>query len=92
MSRGFGKLQRVIMQALEQHVAFFARDLLPLEPTRAQQQALQRAICTLHDNGKIAIGRWYGRHPSGGHVVIYRYGTLAPPPSAIVRIAHQYNT
>jgi hypothetical protein len=91
MSRGFGKLQCKILATLEQHPAFFARDLLGLEPTRAQQQALQRAICTLHDANKIAIARWWGRNPAGGRIVIYRYGTLAPPPSAIVRIVHQYN-
>jgi hypothetical protein len=35
MSRGPGKLQRRILAALERHQAFYARDLLPLEPTRA---------------------------------------------------------
>jgi hypothetical protein len=87
MSRGPGRLQREILATLEKHPAFFARDLLPLEPTRAEQQALQRAICTLHDNGKIAIGRWWGRNPAGGRIVIFRYGTLAPPASEIARIA-----
>jgi len=86
MSRGYGKLQRAIMQTLEQHSAFFARDLLPLEPTRAQQAALHRAVVSLHDGGKIGIGRWYGRNPAGGRIVIFRQGTLAPPASEIARI------
>jgi hypothetical protein len=88
MSRGYGKLQRKILATLEQHQAFFARDLLPLEPTRAQQQALQRAICTLHDADKIQLARWLAgrRHPSGGLIVIYRQGTLAPPPHEIARL------
>jgi hypothetical protein len=87
MSRGPGKWQRTILAALERHPAFFARDLLPLEPTRAQQAALQRAIVTLHDAQKIAIARWWaGRHSSGGRIVVYRHGTRAPPPSEIARL------
>jgi hypothetical protein len=87
MSRGPGRLQREILAALEKHPAFFARDLLGIAPTRAQQAALHRAIITLHDNGKIAIARWWGRNPAGGRIVIFRQGTLAPPPSEIARIA-----
>jgi hypothetical protein len=92
MSRGPGVWQRRILSALERHQAFYPRDLLPLDPTRAQQAALQRAVITLHDNAKIAIARWWGRNAAGGRIVVYRYGTLAPPPSEIARIEHQYNT
>jgi hypothetical protein len=87
MSKGPGRWQREILATLERHQAFFARDLLGIAPTRAQQAALHRAICTLHDNNKIAIARWWGRSPSGGRIVIYRYGSLAPPPNEIARIA-----
>jgi hypothetical protein len=96
MSRGFGRWQREILATLECHRAFFARDLLPLEPTRAEQAALGRAIRELHDHHKIAIARWWGRNPAGGRIVIYRAGTRAPPPHEIARLAfdknvHQYN-
>jgi hypothetical protein len=106
MSRGPGVWQRAILVTLEQHRAFFARDLLPLEPTRAQQAALQRAVCTLHDKGKIGIGRWHGHHPAGC-IVIYRLdgepvpasvdhgegqAKLAPRSEEIARLVDQYNT
>jgi hypothetical protein len=102
MSKGPGVWQRRILSVLDQHQAFFARDLLPLEPTPAQQRSLQRAVCALHDGGKIALARWHGRNPSGGRIVIYRVGILAPPADQIVRLnvahgqraqqdEHQYN-
>jgi hypothetical protein len=78
--RGPGRWQRQILAVLEHHRAFFARDLLDIAPTRTEQQALGRAIRELHDKGKIAIARWWGRNPAGGRIVIYRYGTFAPPP------------
>jgi hypothetical protein len=108
MSRGPGRWQRAILATLEQHRAFFSHDLLPLEPTRAQQAALQRAVVTLHDKGKIGIGHWLGHNPAG-RIVVYRLdgepvpasvdhgegqAKLAPRPEEIARLVdvHQYNT
>jgi hypothetical protein len=72
VSRGPGRWQRAILATLERHQAFYPHDLLPLEPTRAQQAALQRAVITLHDKGKIGIGRWLGRNPAGSRLVVFR--------------------
>lgn len=72
MSRGPGRWQREILATLERYQAFFPNDLLGLEPTRAQQAALQRAIITLHDAGKIGIARWLGRNAAGSRLVIFR--------------------
>jgi hypothetical protein len=72
MSRGPGRWQREILTTLERYQAFYARDLLGIEPSRSEQAALQRAIVTLHDAHKIAIARWHGRNAAGGRLVIYR--------------------
>jgi hypothetical protein len=85
--RGPGRWQRQILAVLDQHPAFFARDLLGIAPTRSEQQALQRAICTLHDHGKIGLARWWGRNPAGGRIVVYRSDMLAPPPNEIARLS-----
>jgi hypothetical protein len=86
MSRGPGRWQREILAALDQHQAFYPRDLLGITSTRAEQAALQRAVCSLHDAGRIAIARWWGRSPAGGRIVVFRYGGLAPPPDKIARL------
>jgi hypothetical protein len=92
MSRGPGRWQRQILAVLERHQAFFPNDLLPLESTRAEQAALHRAVSTPHATHRIAVARWLGHHPSGAKLVIFRYGTLAPPPDQIARIEHLINT
>ena len=84
---GFPSLLR-LAELLDQHPGFFARDLLPSEPTHAQRVALHRAMCTLQAQREIAVARWLGRHPSGGKLVIFRYGERAPHPNAIARIEH----
>jgi hypothetical protein len=86
---GTGRWQRVILATLEQHRAYFARDLLGLEPTRAEQAALQRAVVTLHDARKIGLARSWGRNAAGGRLVIYRADTLAPPPHEITRVQRE---
>jgi hypothetical protein len=92
VSRGPGRWQREILATLERYQAFFPNDLLGLEPTRAEQAALHRAVGTLQATRQIAVARWLGRHHSGGKLVIFRYGTLAPPPDQIARIEHSINT
>jgi hypothetical protein len=72
MSRGPGKLQRQILTLLEQHPAFYERDLLGLAPSRSEQSALGRAIRELYDAGKIGIARCLGRNAAGARIVIFR--------------------
>jgi hypothetical protein len=69
MSRGPGRWQRAILDALEQHGAVWMRDLLPPEAPcayqweqlaaqrarRAQYSALHRAACRLCDAGRIEM-------------------------------------
>jgi hypothetical protein len=88
MSRCAGKLQRRILALLEQHPGFWARDVLPISPTRAQRAALSRAIAKLHDDGKIKIAIWLaGRHASGVKSIIYRADGAPPRATEIPRVA-----
>lgn len=60
MSRGPGKWQRSIVQALTGHQpAVWMRDLLPLDYSAAEYQALYRASRRLNQQGVIAI--WTSR-------------------------------
>jgi hypothetical protein len=87
VSRGYGKLQRRILKLLEQHPGFWARDLLPSEPTRSQRSALSRALASLHDDGKIKIAAWLaGRHPSAGKSIVYRVDGVPPRATEIPRL------
>ena len=53
MSRGPGRWQRKILNALEGESAVFLHDLLPKEYTRAQRVAVHRAARVLDKAGKV---------------------------------------
>jgi hypothetical protein len=55
LSRGHGRWQRAILDALDKHPAFHLPDLLPRRYSRAQYVALHRAAYTLHEQGKAEI-------------------------------------
>jgi hypothetical protein len=56
MSRGFGRLERMILAAVEGWPASYLIDLLPVAHTRAQAVALERAAINLEREGKIERG------------------------------------
>jgi hypothetical protein len=56
MSRGFGRLERMILAAVEAGWPPYLIDLLPVAHTRAQAVALERAARHLAREGKINLG------------------------------------
>jgi len=76
MSRGPGKWERAILDALGQVPAFYLTDLLPTPHTRSQTVALNRAARNLADAGKVQMWKWayYG----GGN---HERGYIAPSPA-----------
>jgi hypothetical protein len=99
VSKGPGKWERAILEALDSAPAFYLSDLLPMPHTRAQIVALNRAARNLADAGKIATCHWLtrswlvsgdgygeGERPHG-FVAIYRAGYPAPDRSQITRLA-----
>jgi hypothetical protein len=72
MSRGPGKWERAILEAVARVPVFYLTDLLSRSHTRAQTVALNRAMRKLADTGRIAVKYWRGRaecywplHPNG---------------------------
>src|SRR6266446_6833049 len=61
MSRGHGKLERMILAAVEAGWPAYLIDLLPVAHTRAQAVALQRAARNLARQGTIDLG--YDQRP-----------------------------
>ena len=54
MSRGYGKRERLILEAIEQKGGWlYLRDILPAQYTKAEYNALNRAAGKLIDTGKI---------------------------------------
>src|SRR4051794_5260072 len=92
MSRGHGKWERAILEALKGAAAFYLTDLLPIPHTRSHVVALNRAARNLHDAGKIEIATWQAKSwaASGvrahGFVSIYRPGYPAPTRKQITRL------
>ena len=70
MSRGPGKWQRVILDALAEHGAFYARRLLPEHPTAAQRAALSRAMRCLESAQRIEVDRYQCWSAHAGQCVI----------------------
>jgi hypothetical protein len=61
MSRGHGKLERMILSAVEARPASYLIDLLPVAHTRAQAVALERAARNLAREGKIDLAYDQGK-------------------------------
>jgi len=74
MSRGAGKWQTLLLDALDRHQAFYAADLLSPGYTRAQYVALLRALNVLERSGVAAVDRYTAWAASGRRVVVRRPG------------------
>lgn len=70
MSKGPGKWQRLILRALAEHGAFYARRLLPEQPTAAQRAALSRAMRCLEREQRIEVDRYQCWSGADGRCVI----------------------
>jgi hypothetical protein len=87
MSRGHGKWERAILEALEQAAAFYLTDLLPMPHARSQCAALNRAARNLLDAGKIETVRWMCRTSQhAGFITVYRSGYPAPSREQVTRL------
>jgi hypothetical protein len=81
MSRGPGKWQRLILEALKTHECIFLRDVLPQEHTLSQRRACRRAANRLEKAGRVCtegiLRRWKltnaGRRTLG-HTLVLRPG------------------
>ena len=91
MSKGHGKWERAILQALKEAPAYYLTDLLPTPHTRSQVVALNRAANNLLTAGKIEISIWMtaysgvGEHPHGFKTV-FRPGSPNPTRQQITRL------
>ena len=74
MSRGPGKWQRVILEALEIEPAWYLRTLLPLDASRSDYVALLRAANALWRSGRIWKHDQHLWSGEPGRVVIRRVG------------------
>jgi hypothetical protein len=93
MSRGPGKWERAILEALERVPAFYLTDLLPDPHTRSQTVALNRAMRKLAGAYKIGVKYWWltigggwSGYPRSGFVTIYRVGFPEPERENITRL------
>lgn len=72
MSKGPGKWQRLILSELVIRDRFNLRELLRPAFTKAQYNALHRAMLELEDAGKINVHRFaFG---GGGKIYVHRFG------------------
>jgi RecG-like helicase len=77
MSKGPDKWQRLILAELENKEAFYLRRLLGQKCTKAQYNALLRAMQELEAAGKINVKRFlWGSTAGTGKTVVYRTGTV----------------
>ena len=74
MSRGAGKWQRRILEALEQRPAWFVVSLLPEQFTRAEYVALLRAVGVLEQAGRVEVDRYQCWATKPGRLVVRRPG------------------
>jgi hypothetical protein len=91
MSKGHGKWERAILDALTKVPTFYLTDLLPVPHTRAHVVALNRAARNLDDAGKINICTWMARwnregEARHGFLTIYRLGYPKPQRHHISRL------
>lgn len=77
MSKGFGKLQRLILSELEKRDRFNLQELLGSKYTKAQYNALNRAMMGLEGTGMIKVHRFaFGGGFSAGRTYVHRIGTI----------------
>jgi hypothetical protein len=81
MSRGFGRRQCDILQAVQAGWVYL-RHLLPTDATHAEYQALHRAACRLFDQGKLDMFRYMSGHRK---VAIGPVGIPCPYPRKAIR-------
>lgn len=74
MSRGAGKWQRRVLEALEERPALFVVHLLPERFTRSEYVALLRAVNTLERAGRVGVDRYWCWATKPGRVVVRRPG------------------
>lgn len=75
VSRGPGKWQRAILDALTEHDYFYLIDLLPVEYDRNEYKALYRAAYQLYRAGKIGMQCFtFGTTYGGSRLCITRRG------------------
>jgi hypothetical protein len=91
MSKGHGKWERAILEALEEVTAFYLTDLLPISHTRANVVALNRAARNLTSMGKINVSSWKVRCTSPdeephGYLTVFRSGYPNPRRHQITRL------
>lgn len=88
MSKGHGKWERAILEALKYVRAFYLTDLLPPLHTRSHTVALNRAARNLCDAGKIETVRWLcrGGFSDHGFLTIYRRGDRQPERKDVARL------
>jgi hypothetical protein len=75
MSKGTGKLERLILEATEAHGGVYVARLAPQGATKAQHQALNRAAWSLIRKGLVLCVRYHCGRP---RLYLHRVGT-APP-------------
>jgi hypothetical protein len=86
VSKGHGKWERAILDALDGVTAFYLIDLLPEKHSRAATVALNRAARNLHAAGKIEIVPWLPAAGEPGYLTVYRKGYPAPSREHITRL------
>jgi hypothetical protein len=83
MSKGHGKWEQAILEALKCVPAFYLVDLLPDPHTRSQTVALNRAARNLFDAGEIETTHWLFGSP---RLSVHRPGDMAPSRDEITRL------
>ena len=91
MSKGHGKWERAILEALTKVPAFYLTDLLPTPHTRSQTVALNRAARNLAAAGKIEVRHWLCSFTKAGDIAhgfltVYRPGYPAPSREQVTRL------
>lgn len=74
MSRGAGKWQRRVLEALAERPAWFVVHLLPQPFTRSEYVALLRAVGALVQSGRVEVDRYQCWATKPGRIVVRRPG------------------
>ena len=79
-------LENRILKLLKKHPAVFLNDILPMERTRAEYQALCLAAVKLEREGKIESFSYTWRDDKPGHKALHRPGCKPKNPDKIPRL------